>query len=221
MRQGKHVTAKADVRRQEIVVIAAQLFQERGYHRTSMSDIAEAANLAKPSLYHYVRGKDVLLAEIHSMFLDPLIEKASSRRGLELEPEAELRELVFDIVDLNRSHPGFVRVFHEYVRDLPEGVVTDIERKRDHYEEHVVAVVNEIFGDGLADPVQRKVVVLSLFGMCNWAYHWYRPNGSLDSLSIAELMTDLAIHGLRGLAAGASDLRGAAAPRGVQSGAGR
>lgn len=213
MRQDTSTTVEAEARRQEIVVIAAQLFHDRGYHRTSMSDIAEAANLAKPSLYHYVRGKDELLAEIHSMFMDPLLEKARAREGQGLEPEAELREIIFDIVDLNRSLPGFVRVFHEYVRDLPEGVAEEIGRKRDHFEEEVASVVAAMIGDGLPDSVQRRVIVLSLFGICNWAYHWYRPNGALDSRSIADLMTDFALNGLRGLATGTSDLRTLGAPR--------
>lgn len=213
MRQTKGVTVGAEARREEIVVIAAQLFHDRGYHRTSMSDIADAANLAKPSLYHYIRGKDELLAEIHSMFMDPLLDKAKAREGQGLEPEAALREIIFDIVDLNRSLPGFVRVFHEYVRDLPEGVAAEIGRKRDHFEEEVASVVTAIIGDGLSNPVKRRVIVLSLFGICNWAYHWYRPNGPLDSRAIAGLMTDFALNGLRGFAAGSSDLRTPGAAR--------
>jgi AcrR family transcriptional regulator len=221
MRQDTNVTVEAEARRQEIVVIAARLFHDRGYHRTSMSDIAEAANLAKPSLYHYVRSKDELLAEIHSMFMDPLLQKAQSRSGQGLEPEAELREIIFDIIDLNRSLPGFVRVFHEYVRDLPEGVAAEIQRKRDKFEGQVADVITSIIGDGLADPVKRRVVVLSVFGVCNWAYHWYRPDGPLDSRSIADLMTDFALHGLRGLASGDLALKPPAVPRETQNGGAR
>src|SRR5438552_16778543 len=59
----------------EIVDSAAGLFDQEGYHRVSMEDIANAVGLRKPSLYHYVRSKDQILARIHHAFMDRVIQR--------------------------------------------------------------------------------------------------------------------------------------------------
>ena len=47
--------------REEILEAAAQIFSQKGYHGTSMQDIAEAVNLQKASLYHHISSKQELL----------------------------------------------------------------------------------------------------------------------------------------------------------------
>ena len=51
-------------RREELVTVASRLFAERGYHGTSMADLAEAMGLQKGSLYSLTESKQELLVVI-------------------------------------------------------------------------------------------------------------------------------------------------------------
>src|SRR3954452_14282810 len=51
-------------RRTELTRIAAQLFAEKGYHGTSIGDLAEAMGVQKASLYHHIESKADLLREV-------------------------------------------------------------------------------------------------------------------------------------------------------------
>jgi AcrR family transcriptional regulator len=45
------------VTRDDILDAAAQVFRQKGFHGSSMADIAEAVKLQKASLYHHVSSK--------------------------------------------------------------------------------------------------------------------------------------------------------------------
>ena len=59
--------------RDEILTAAAQIFSQKGFHATSMQDIAEAVNLQKASLYHHVSSKQEILVDVLDMALDLFI----------------------------------------------------------------------------------------------------------------------------------------------------
>ena len=51
------------IKRDAVLATAAQLFNERGFHATSLDDIAARLNVSKPTLYYYVKNKDEILIE--------------------------------------------------------------------------------------------------------------------------------------------------------------
>ena len=50
-------------KRDAVIMTAARAFRERGYHNTSLDDIASELNVTKPTVYHYVENKEQLLFE--------------------------------------------------------------------------------------------------------------------------------------------------------------
>ena len=91
-------------RRQEVLAVAAGLFAERGYHGTSMRDIAEALSMRAPSLYKHVKSKDALLDEIVTIYLDallPRLEMAANGAGTGAERLAAMIEAT---IDIGRAH---------------------------------------------------------------------------------------------------------------------
>jgi AcrR family transcriptional regulator len=61
------------MRREEILQASAQIFRKKGFHATSMQDIADAVKLQKASLYHHVESKQEILFTILEQALDLLI----------------------------------------------------------------------------------------------------------------------------------------------------
>ena len=81
-------------RRAEICRTAAQIFRERGYDATSVSDIARALGITKAGLYHYFESKEALLFEITAYGLDRVRDDVIVPvRGIR-DPEERLRQLV-------------------------------------------------------------------------------------------------------------------------------
>ncbi|GAA3985846.1 TetR/AcrR family transcriptional regulator [Thermobifida alba] len=185
-----------DQRRRDIVATAADLFDRNGYVNTSMQDIARAAGIAKPTLYHYFTSKDEILCRIHEEFIDQLLSRHENRLAARLRPDQLVLEVMADILELMETHRGHVRVFFENHRELPEREQAEIRLKRDRYQ----TMVEETFAAGTAEGLFRDVdprtAALALFGMCNWAYQWYRKDGTMRTRDLAYVFWDYLVHGV-------------------------
>ncbi len=183
-------------RRQQIISLAASLFDQGGYSSTTMDDIAREVGVAKPTLYHYFPSKDDILHAIHEEFIDLLISRHEARAGTGLRPEQLLLEAMADILELMETHRGHVRVFFEHHRELPTEARGPIRVKRDRYEQIVEGLIGEGIELGVFRDTDRHLATLATFGMCNWAYQWYRPGGSLRSREIAYQFWNYLVYGL-------------------------
>jgi len=190
------VGQKRESRRGEIVARAAEVFDRTGYNRASMDDVAEAVGIAKPTLYHYFRGKEEILFEIHQEFITRLIRQHEVRRGSGLSPRQELLEVMGDILELMETHRGHVRVFFEHVRDLPEDQRDVVRQQRDTYHQMVEDVLQRGIDEGEFRPVEVRMASMGVFGMCNWAYQWYQSAGSLRPREVAYTMWGLLVFGM-------------------------
>jgi TetR/AcrR family transcriptional regulator, cholesterol catabolism regulator len=186
----------ADTRRAEVITLAAGLFDRRGYASVSMEQIAAAAGMAKPTLYHYFRAKDEILRGIHETFIDVLLERQDERCRLGLAPADLLLGAMTDIFGLMETHRGHVRVFFEHHRELPDEARKEIRVKRDRYEQLIRDAVTEGIRTGDFRAVDPEAATLAVFGVCNWAYQWWRPGGRADPAHTAQKMWDLIIRGL-------------------------
>lgn len=192
----RNETKNATARRKELVDKAALLFDRNGYHDTSMDDLATEVGLAKPSLYHYVSGKADILSQIHEEFIEQLISRQSERDARAMSAAEQLKEIMSDILELMETHRGHVRVFFEHHRDLPTATRRAVRDRRDHYERSVVQVIERGIDDGEFRATDARLVALTMFGMCNWAYQWYSPKGSLTTHQIAEFMWGVLVNGI-------------------------
>jgi AcrR family transcriptional regulator len=186
----------ANIRRKEIADAAAHLFDTSGYFTTSMEDIAGAIGIAKPTLYHYFRGKDEILFHIHDEFIGLLTSRHEARVGSGLPAVTELLNLMTDMLDLMQTHPGHVRAFFEHHRELPPERRSEVLVKRNAYMEVVESTIRRGIEQGDIREVNVPMTALAVFGMCNWAYQWFRPNGSLSTQEIARMFWDLVLEGL-------------------------
>ena len=185
-------------RRMDIIDAAALLFHERGYHSTSMEDIAARVGLAKPTLYHYFRSKDEILLEIHTAMIEVILENHERRlpggpgRWGEL-----LKGMMGDVIRLMETHPGHLRIFFEHQRELPDRYKTDIRQKRNVYRDHVRNVIEGGIADGEFRDVDAELATLAVLGISNWTYQWLRPGGNYTADQVTDLFYALVIDGLR------------------------
>lgn len=191
-------TESAAARRALVAAKAAELFERDGYHSTNLAAIADAVGLRKPTLYHYFRSKEEILALIHDELIDLLIARQARRAELGLPVTQELAEIMRQNLSLLETHPGYLRVFFEHQRELSEARHAEIAKKRAEYQDMVRQVIVRGIESGELRPVNPSLVAFAMFGACNWSYQWFRQDGPLPSSDIANVFWDLFSRGLVG-----------------------
>lgn len=186
----------SDARRDEIAGAAAVLFNERGFHQTSMEDVAEAIGVRKPTLYHYVKSKAELVSWIHDECVAAVLPNLEDYVAQGVPEREILVRVARDILGLLESKPGYLRVYFEHHRELPTRQQSKARRQRDNYYLLVKRVLESGAAKGEFHVEDPGLTAFAFFGMCNWAYQWFRPDGSQSSEAIAKRICEIFLRGI-------------------------
>lgn len=192
----KPATADAAVRRQEIVEAATKLFATSGFRSTSMDDLAEAVGLAKPTVYHYYKGKADILGDIHESFIRRVISKHEARVAIVSSPKLQLLGIIQDIFEFIEENASHVRVFYEQQQELAPARRDAIYKLRSQYTLMVEDVITRGVEVGEIAEVSPVLASRAVFGMCNWSYHWFRSSEYGTGSDVASFMWNLVMNGL-------------------------
>jgi len=183
-------------REQEIYDISANLFRDRGYHATSMQDIADAVGLQKGSLYHYISSKEDLLARIAEEALTTFNDGIEGIYQRDLSPTEKLRRALEHHVVSVAERLDLMSVYLQESRALTSKQQTEMLEQRARYENLVQKILQDGIAAGEFREVDVKIVANALLGMCNWVYQWYRSDGRLSPQEIAAVFVDIVLKGL-------------------------
>ena len=187
---------KADNRRAAMIRTAAQLFRERGFDATSMSDVARSLGLTKAGLYHHFDSKEALLYEILVFGLDKVRDDVLVHARAIRDPEQRLRELIVRHARIATRGKGAVAHLGDEIRALPPTARKEIEVRMRKYLDLVRETLNELDAAGRLRPVDRTVAAFSIIGMILWLPRWFRQDGRLTQAQVAEHIADFALGGL-------------------------
>lgn len=187
-----------DVRRRQIRSEAARLFDEFGYGETSMDKIAEAVGIRKASLYYYFPSKDRLLIEMHDEMLELITSAHEARVASAETAEAQVVGMMTDIVSLQETHPGSLRVFFEHYRELPEPERSEIIARRGRYGDFMRQALDAGVRSGEFAPMDTRLTSFALLGMANWSYQWFKPGGGRTAVDVASAFWAVARDGIAG-----------------------
>lgn len=178
-----------------IVDIAVQVFLRRGYDGASLDQVAEAAGIAKASIYYHADGKEALLARGAGRALDALfavLEEPAAKEGREID---RLKYVVKRTIEIT-------------VKRLPEVALllrvrgnTETERwilqERRRFDRLVAKIVNDAQSKGqIRADLEAGLITRLLFGMLNSITEWYRPGGGLNADDVVAAATRIAFDGL-------------------------
>ena len=183
-------------KRNALLMVAARLFARDGFDRTSIADIAEAAEVSKALLYHYYASKDALLfAIIHGHLLD-LVSQVEAADDASLPPGDHLLILIETVLFAYRDADAMHKVQINELDRLTEDqqrIIRELERR-------LVAIVARAFArlnpdlDGAGEAL-LKPVAMSLFGALNWSYLWFRDDGPMSRATYALMVARLFVDG--------------------------
>lgn len=178
---------RQDNRRQQLLDVAARLFRERGYHVTSMRDIAHEVGMLSGSIYYHFSSKEELLLAVYEEGLRHIAEQVDAAVAGRNTPwerlEAGCTAHLEALLELSDYTQVMIRVLP------PEGgkVAERLLELRDQYEARFRTLIDAL---ALPEAADRRYLRLLLMGGLNWSHVWYRPGGDTPAV-IAHRMIDL------------------------------
>jgi TetR/AcrR family transcriptional regulator, cholesterol catabolism regulator len=175
------------ISREALLATAAELFARKGYRATTLDDIAGELGLKKASLYHYIRSKDELLADIYQQIFDRIEAAVAPLVSLDLPVDERLRRMVHaHIAVVSAELPSLSVVFSEE-SELPASLQRGIRHRKRAHDALFEKVIAEGQREGVFRPGSVRLMVMALLGMCNWIYKWHRPEaagpGAVDEIA--------------------------------------
>jgi AcrR family transcriptional regulator len=184
-------------RKEQIRQVAARLFRERGFHATSVRDIAEAVGLQGGSLYTHVQSKDDLLLEIvhHSAnrFFSALEPIVSSDRDL----LAKLREAIIAHVNVITEDLDAACVYTTEWQHLPPDRREAVAARRDEYERLFRGLIQQGIRQGFLAPLDEAYATRFVLSTLNYLYVWFKPEGRASADDVARMLANFVLDGLR------------------------
>ncbi|BBO70490.1 TetR family transcriptional regulator [Desulfosarcina alkanivorans] len=177
--------------------VSIDLFFEKGYFATSISDIARGSGIQKASIYYHYASKADLLFRIMSATMDDLTttlkERLAAAGGIEVQMRAAVRGHV--CFHLERQKENFIA--NSELRGLSAEHYRAIVRKRDEYESIFQQLIHQGTVAGVFADVDVKILSYAILTLCTAGATWYNPNGRLTVDEIADIYENFIISGLK------------------------
>ncbi|PTQ70696.1 TetR/AcrR family transcriptional regulator [Celeribacter persicus] len=181
-----------------ILLTAAHVFATQGMEKASMSQIASEAGVSKSLLYHYYPSKDALIFEIIRSHLQELDAELTEARDPSLDDEAQLEKLVGVVLNAYRGADDQHKVqlnAGPALSEAQKAEITALERKIvKHFSNTLRDIHPELTND---DRPLLMPVTMSLFGMMNWVYMWFKEGGPISREDYAKMATTLILEGVK------------------------
>ncbi len=181
---------------ENILAESARLFNRRGYHGTSLTDIARAFGVTKAALYYHVKSKEDIVFRCYQRVLDLGMEGLDHAHARAASPEEELTlALRYYIKGLTDQWSGAVVLLGE--RALSPRQHARILRRRDEYERRIRDIIRKGITAGVFMPYDPQLVGFAILGAVNWILKWYNPGGERSAKEIAEVLSSYLVRGLQ------------------------
>jgi AcrR family transcriptional regulator len=178
-----------------VLKTAAQLFCLQGFHKTTLTDIADQLHITKPAIYHYFSSKDEILracvgeslAATESEFKNASQLAGSGRERLEhfMTWYAENMTTVFGMC--------LVRIAEQ---DLTPEVGAELHAAKTLVARRLRQLLEQGISDGSIAPCNSRIAVFTIAGALSWVGHWYKPGGRLSPREVAMNVVSLLMAGL-------------------------
>lgn len=186
-----------EIRKRALVVAAGRTFGAKGFHNTTLDDIASALSVTKPALYRYVKSKHEILYECHRLAIGMAEEALAAAVAASPRSIDTLRGFIEGYIRNMTSELGTCVVLTEYYSMTAQHHEA-IQRRRRVVDADLRALVARCVAEGTLAPCDPKLAVFFFMGAINNINRWFTEKGETDGDAIATRFADHVIHGLRG-----------------------
>ena len=188
--------SRYDQKLEFILRSAARIFAEKSYHSTSMRDISRATNVSLAGLYHYCKSKEELLFLIQDNCFGRVLERLEQRLQDVDDPIAKLGIFIENHLSFFAANMAEMKVLSHEAESLRGDLYTHVSTRKDNYTKLARKILREVQQTGNSkEPIDLTVATYALFGMMNWIYNWYDPQGKLKVSDLADNVMKLFLNG--------------------------
>ena len=189
--------AQREAKRNAVLSTAAQMFNERGFHATSLDDIAARLHVTKPTLYYYVKNKDEILLECVKKGLHMTLEGIEASRQAGGNAVDQLRACMQVYADIVTQPFGMciIRIGDE---EVPEPSRTELRRMKSEIDQAFRRLVAQGVQEGTLAPCDPKMTAFVIAGALSWIGRWYQSGGEYSAAQVAEQCIGTLMHGVLG-----------------------
>jgi AcrR family transcriptional regulator len=184
-----------DKKRQGILSRSATLFAQHGFTGTSITMIAEACGVSKALMYHYYSSKDAVLFDLLEDHLQNLVIAVEAAAQSADDGRERLFAISAALLEAYRGADAEHQVQISSLKLLPparQEILKEMERK-------LVVIVSEAIALAVPSVAKKrqllKPLTMSLFGMLNWHYLWFRDGKGITREKYARMVTGLILSG--------------------------
>jgi len=172
-------------RRGDVIRVAARLFAAKGYHATTLDQIAEEIGITKPALYYYITNKEDILRTIINRILEPMQEAVNAGRS-ELNPREKMRAIIQILVRSSAESKETTLLAFEQANILPMRSRNALRRHQKEVERITEQTLKDGMEQGCFVVSDIKMATFAILAASNWVYRWYQPEGGFTTKEIAD-----------------------------------
>lgn len=163
----------------------------------TVNQIVTETGTSKGGFYHHFGSKDELLFVIHDYFISYVLTKAQEVIETDMNPTEKMQKIITSFVKVFDLYKPHISVFYQESNYLKPQYVDAIKEKRESYKQIIFNVIREGIEKGEFRPeLPVDITGMSILGMVNWSYKWYKKDGEKTIEEIANIYVDLILHSL-------------------------
>lgn len=162
-----------------------------------MRDLSRATGMSLAGLYYYFDSKEKLLYLIQKHTFTTIVENLRERLKSVADPEERIRVCILNHLEYFLANQKAMKVLSHEDEVLKNHYGAEIAGiKREYYRICVDLLGALKQARGLE--FSTRTAVLSLFGMMNWIYTWYKPRTDGGAEELAHEMAEILLRGVTG-----------------------
>ncbi|GAA3733923.1 TetR/AcrR family transcriptional regulator [Leifsonia bigeumensis] len=174
-----------------ILAGALDCFMQKGYHGTTTRELAAAAGLSVPGVYHHYESKHAILVELMSHAMDELYSRSLLALTAANSPEEKLDLHVTCLVLFHAHRQALAFIAASEIRALEPDARAAHLASRDRQQDLLEAIIHEGVAKGLYTVDDLRTTTRAIITMCTGVSQWYRRGGLLTPEKVAEMYVRL------------------------------
>jgi TetR/AcrR family transcriptional regulator, cholesterol catabolism regulator len=191
------VTAAPTSSRDRLLAAAARLFEEKGYGAVTVGEIAQAAQVSRPTAYRHFADKEDMLWVLTEQAGEHVLSIIARVASSSASPSQQIRELVRNHASAFVKHRLVFRLALRTQLELNPVRGKELLEAQRRYLEFTANVIDAGIRQGEFRPVHPKTCAEGLLAMVGSVIDWFRPNGPLTLEEVADQFVELALNGLQ------------------------
>lgn len=170
---------------EEIRKVIARLFASKGYHSTSLREIARELGMNQSSLYHYFNSKEEILFGLMNSAMDDALKTLEEICAEGVSPEDKLNRVLGFYTRYYAGDQDLLVLLVNEMNSLGENYRPILIEKQRHYVRLIQSILVELFEQRKMKEIHPAVAAFAFFGMVHYTIKWYHREGpiGLDELT--------------------------------------